>query len=58
MILQKCHRVKTSHQHGSSSGIFRSGKAQLPAIRITEQSMLPTKNKINRLAYKFSKYFR
>ena len=35
-----------------------SKKAQLPAIRITEQPILPTKKKINRPGYKFSKYFR
>ena len=30
-------------------------KAQLPAIRITEQPILITKSKINRMGYKFSK---
>ena len=34
-----------------------SKKAQLPAIRITEQSTLLTKSKINRPGYNFSKYF-
>ena len=34
-------------------------KAQLPAIRITEQPLLLSKSKINhRTGYKFSKYFR
>ena len=33
-------------------------KVQLPAIRITEQPILLTKRKINRLGYRFSKYFR
>ena len=37
---------------------FDQEKAQLPAIRITEQPMLLTKGKINRPGYKFSKYFR
>ena len=35
---------------------FDQEKAQLPAIRITEQPIL--KSKINRPSYKFSKYFR
>ena len=35
-----------------------SEKAQLPAIRITEQPMLLTKRKINGPVKKFSKYFR
>ena len=35
-----------------------SKKAQLPAIRITEQPILLTKSTINRTGYKFSKYFR
>ena len=35
-----------------------SKKAQLPAIRTSEQPMLLTKSKINCPAYKFSKYFR
>ena len=35
-----------------------SKKAQLRAITTTEQLILPTKSKINRLGYKFSKYFR
>ena len=34
-----------------------SKKAQLPAVRITEQPILLTKSRINRLAYKFSQYF-
>ena len=33
-------------------------KAQLPAIRTTEQPILLTKKKINPPGYKFSKYFR
>ena len=37
---------------------FYQEEAQLPAIGITEQPMLPTKGKINRPGYKFSKYFR
>ena len=32
-------------------------KVQLPAMRITEQPILLTKRKINRLGYRFSKYF-
>ena len=32
-------------------------RAQLPATRITEQPTLRTKSKINRLCYKFFKYF-
>ena len=35
-----------------------SRKAQLPAIRITEQPMLLTKSKTNHPRYKFFKYFR
>ena len=35
-----------------------SKKAQLPAIRITEQRIQLKKNKINCPGYKFSKYFR
>ena len=34
-----------------------SKKAQLPAIRTTEQSTLLTKSGINHVGYKFSKYF-
>ena len=37
---------------------FDQEKAQLPAIRISEEPMLLTKSKINRPGYKFSKYFR
>ena len=33
-------------------------KAQLPAVRITEQPILVTMSKINRPGYKFSEYFR
>ena len=35
-----------------------SKKAQLPAVRITEQPTLLTKSKINRPGYKSLKYFR
>ena len=58
-VLQKCCLVKTSQDHGSSFGIFRSAKtkAPLPATRITEKPILLTKSKINRPGYKFSKYF-
>ena len=57
-VLQKCCRVKASQEHGNSSGIFAiSRKAQLLAIRITEQPILLTNSKINRLGYKFSRYF-
>ena len=35
-----------------------SKKAQLPAIRVTEQPILLTKGKINGPGHKFSKYFR
>ena len=48
-VLQKCCRVKTSQDHGSSFAIFRS------AIRIAEQPTLLTKSKINRPGYKCSK---
>ena len=51
-------QIKTSQQHDSSFGNFRSAKAHLPAITITEQPMLLTKGKINRPGHKFSKYFR
>ena len=37
---------------------FDQEKAQLPAIRVTEQPMLLTKIKINRQGYQFCKYFR
>jgi len=38
-VLQKCCRVKTSQEHGSSFGIFFfiTKRAQVPEIRITEQ---------------------
>ena len=42
-----CCPVKTSHHHGNSFGIFDREKAQLPAIRITEQPMLLTNGEIN-----------
>ena len=51
-VLQKCCCVKTSQEHGSSFGIFRSTKSQLPPIRITEQRILLTKRQINRPGYK------
>ena len=37
---------------------FDQQKAQLPAIRTTEQPMLLTKSKIDRQRYKISNYFR
>ena len=36
---------------------FEQQKAQLPAIRITEQPILLTNSKIHRPVYKFTKYF-
>ena len=57
-VLQECCLVKTSQEHGSSLAFFDQKKAQLPAIRITEQPILLTKRKINCLGYKCSKYFR
>ena len=38
--------------------IFEQEKAQLPAIRICEKPMLPTKSTINHPGYKISRYFR
>ena len=57
-VLQECCPVKTSQEHGSSLAFFDKKKTQLPAIRITEQPILPTKRKINCLCYKCPKYFR
>ena len=57
-VLQECCPVKTSQEHGSSLAFFDKKKAQLPAIRITEQPILLTKRKINCLGYKYSNYFR
>ena len=57
-VLLKCCRFKTSQDHCSSFGFSIGEKAQLPAIRITEQPMMLTKRKIIRPGYKFSKYFR
>ena len=51
-----CHNKSRTRQQFWHFAI--SKKAQLPAIRITEQHILPTKRKINRPGYKFSKYFR
>ena len=58
-VFQKCSRVKTSQEHGSGFGIsiWISKKAQLSAIRITEQPILLTKRKTNRTGHKLSKYF-
>ena len=54
-VLQECRRVKTSQQHGSSFGIFRSAKkVKLPAIKIIEEPTLLTKSKINRPGYESS----
>ena len=53
-VLQKCCRVKTNEERGSSFGIFRSTKrGQLPAMRITDQPLLLTRRKNNRPGYKF-----
>ena len=64
--MPKCCRVKSSQEHGSSCGIFRSVKrlkvlaifdlqrAQLPATSITEQPTLLAKIEIKRRGYKFS----
>ena len=50
---------KSSQQHGSSLGHFSiSKKAQLQAIRTTEQPILQRNGNINRSGYKFAKYFR
>ena len=51
---------KTSQEHGSSLAFFdkKGKKAQLPATKLTEQPIVLTKRKINRLGYKYSKYFR
>ena len=38
---------QTSQQHGSAQHFLLNKKAQLPAIRITEQPILLTKSKIN-----------
>ena len=37
---------------------FEQQKAQLPAMRRTEQHILLTESKINRQGYKFATYFR
>ena len=51
--------IKTSQQHGSSLGIFRSTKkVKLPAIKITEEPTLLTKSKINRPGYESFQNFR
>ena len=57
-VLQECCAVKTSQEHGSSLAFLNKKSVQLPAIRITEQPILLTKRKINRLGCKCSKYFR
>ena len=56
-----CKNVVVSKQVTNNVAVlafFYQEKAQLPAIRITEQAMLLTKGKINRPGYKFFKYFR
>ena len=45
-VLQECCPVKTSQEHDSSLAFFGKKKAQLPAIRITEQALPLTKRKI------------
>ena len=60
-VLQKCRRVKTTWKSRTRKQFWRfsiSRKAQLPAIKITEQPILLTRRKINRPGYKCSKYFR
>ena len=47
-VLQKCCRVKTSFS--------LSKRAQLPAIGITELTILLTMSKVNRPGYKFSNF--
>ena len=37
---------------------FEQKKAQMPALRVTEQPILLRRSKINRPVYKFTKYFR
>ena len=63
VILARCFAktvdVTKQVQSGLAVGIFLSSrKAQLPDMRITEQPILLTKNKINRSGCKFSTYFR
>ena len=53
MSCQNKARTRSQFWHFSSSK-----KAQLPAIRITEQPILLTKSKIHRPVYKLTKYFR
>ena len=57
-LLQECCPVKTSQNTVAVWYFSKKKKAQLPAIRITEQPILLTKRKINCLCYKCSKYFR
>ena len=55
-----CKNVVVSKQGKNAVAVLHfssSKKAQLPAIRITEQPILITKSKINRQGYKFTKYF-
>ena len=51
-----CHNKSRTRQQFWHFSI--SKKAQLPAIRITEQPIQQTKSKINCPGCKFSKYFR
>ena len=54
--MSSCQNKSTTRRQFGHFSI--SKKAQLPAIKITEQPMLLTKHKINRTGYKRSKYFR
>ena len=51
--------IKTIQERCSSRSwhFSNSKRAQLPAIKITEQPILLINGKINRPGYKFSKYF-
>ena len=53
LLCQNKSRTREQFWHFSISK-----KAQLSAIRTSEQHILLTKSKINRPAYKFSNYFR
>ena len=60
-ITRFCKNVVLSKQGKNTVAVWHFSikkKAQLPAIRITEQPLLLTKRKINCLCYKCSKYFR
>ena len=52
-VLQKYRRIKTVNNTVAVLAFLMSKKAQLPAIRITEQTIPLTKSKIKRTRYKF-----